>query len=74
MGTLNKDNSLSDRCTIAMTNKTKRNHSSSSDQSSPHIPTNKNKKLFFSINWFEVLSQDDPPLVTILNDNNADSI
>jgi len=34
-------------------------------------PTNKNKKIFFSTNRYEILTQDDPPSVNPLNDNNA---
>ncbi|KAL4107111.1 hypothetical protein QTP88_018543 [Uroleucon formosanum] len=52
-------------------NKTKRIHSNSSDSSLPRSPTNKNKKLFFSTNRYEVLSQDDPPSASPSNDNNS---
>ncbi|KAF0753472.1 formin-F-like [Aphis craccivora] len=71
MDTSNNDNSSSGGWTTSTTNKTKRIHLNSSDPSSPRTPTNKNKKLFFSTNQYEVLSQDDPPSAPPSNDNNT---
>uniref|UniRef100_A0A2S2PDP3 Nucleic-acid-binding protein n=1 Tax=Schizaphis graminum TaxID=13262 RepID=A0A2S2PDP3_SCHGA len=70
MDTTNNVNSSSGGWTTSTTNKTKRIHSNSSDPSSPRSPINKNKKLFFSTNRYEVLSQDDPPSAHPSNDNN----
>jgi len=69
MDTSNNDNSLLDGWTISSTNKSKRNHSSSSEQNSPLTPKNKTIKLFFCTNRYEVLTQEDPALETSLNDN-----
>jgi hypothetical protein len=56
------------------TSKTKRLHSSSFNHSLSQTPANanKNKKLFFTFNWFEILSQNDPPFKTPMDDNNTD--
>ncbi|VVC27309.1 Pre-C2HC domain [Cinara cedri] len=70
MDTSNNDNSSSGGWIASTKNKTKRIHSNSSDQSSPRTPINKNKKLFFSTNRYEVLSQDDPPSAPPSYDNN----
>jgi hypothetical protein len=52
--------------------KNKRNHSSSSEQNSPKIQNN--KKLFFTSNHYEVLSQDEPVSATISNTTQPDSL
>lgn len=41
---------------VQSSNDGKRNHSSFSEQNSPQISINKNKKLFFTANQFKVLS------------------
>lgn len=62
MDNLNDDSSLANGWKVwkvAAIQKGKRIYSSSSEHSSPHTPTNKNKKLFYSTNRYEVLSQND---------------
>ncbi|KAL5245431.1 hypothetical protein ACI65C_012841 [Semiaphis heraclei] len=73
MDTSNNDNSSSGEwiSSTSNKNKTKRIHSNSSDSSSPRSPANKNKKLFFSTNRYEVLSHDNPPSASPSNDNNS---
>lgn len=72
MDTQNNDNSFPDEWTLFTSTISKRIHSSSSEPSSPQTPSNKNKnkKLFFSTNWYEVLSQDDPQSTPTSNNNN----
>jgi len=70
MDTSNNDNSSGGWISYT-SNKNKRFYSNSSDSSSPRTPTNKNKKLFFSTNRYEVLSQDDPTSASPTNDNNS---
>jgi hypothetical protein len=56
------DDNSNDRWTVVIDSKKndrKKNYSSTSEQNSPKIPINKNKKFFFTTNRYEILSQID---------------